>query len=582
MVFNTVSGNGKLKTLKGTAGVDYIMGYGVQLVDGTPVEVVSWSTAESLFGYAGHDVLHGGGGSDTLSGDAGNDTLYGGTGSDKLYGGSGDDLLDGGAGVDLLDGGDGNDSLDGGSENDKLYGGHGSDELYGSSGNDLLDGGGENDYLSGGIGDDKINGGSGNDYLAGGTGNDTLDGESGDDTAAFSDGIMDVRFGSSNNRLTVITSSEGSDTLNAIEFVRLGEETFSISKFKNLNGVIARDDAYEAMEDDLGLNSDDLLGNDLILNNGEAVANAPLTLVTDANGLVGETTEGVKVYLGEEGLYFEQNGYRYLQEGEILETQFSYTVRNATGASDTATVALEITGVNSLIGYYSMVEHYNLEVVEGSWCEQPILAAGFEALEINDFGAEELAGIDSLALYLWGFDPYISDRIDAIDEWVYNGGDLVIYQGMNWGEPSSFLPGLAEATEFISYYSTDAVDFAKDDGSFAIGPGGTLDDGSLDYFSDTENMAIASSLDPSAFVIQMDEYEPFLVTTFGYEYGEGTVVYSSLQIEDNLYYYSYMDENASRPAFEYAVNVMDWLGSGADLTLAGIPVGEYMDGLILG
>ena len=47
------------------------------------------STAFTVFGEAGNDVIYGG---------SGNDKLYGGAGNDKLYGNAGDDLLDSGTG----------------------------------------------------------------------------------------------------------------------------------------------------------------------------------------------------------------------------------------------------------------------------------------------------------------------------------------------------------------------------------------------------------------------------------------------------------------------------------------------------
>jgi Ca2+-binding RTX toxin-like protein len=96
---------------------------------------------DTIYDFAGDDVLIGNGGSDVLYGSylGGNDTLFGGQGDDTLigcnsgenalYGESGNDLLlSFGAGADTLDGGVGNDTLGAGYGGiDTLIGGQGSD-----------------------------------------------------------------------------------------------------------------------------------------------------------------------------------------------------------------------------------------------------------------------------------------------------------------------------------------------------------------------------------------------------------------------------------------------------------------------
>lgn len=69
--------NGKIVTILGTSGVDFL--------NGTP----------------GPDVMHGLGGDDIIRGFGGNDTICGGDGNDTLYGGDGNNALDGGSGIDL-------------------------------------------------------------------------------------------------------------------------------------------------------------------------------------------------------------------------------------------------------------------------------------------------------------------------------------------------------------------------------------------------------------------------------------------------------------------------------------------------
>ena len=61
---------------------------------------------QTLYGFAGDDIINGGGGNDKIDGGNGHDTLAGGTGNDTLDGGNGNDILAGGTGTDVLYGGD--------------------------------------------------------------------------------------------------------------------------------------------------------------------------------------------------------------------------------------------------------------------------------------------------------------------------------------------------------------------------------------------------------------------------------------------------------------------------------------------
>ncbi len=92
--------------------------------------VLSDTSANTLNGGNGNDLIYGGSGIDTIHGDADNDTLYGLDGNDILFGDAGADFLSGGNGNDALSGGTGNDILYGNSGNDTLNGGDGDDVLY--------------------------------------------------------------------------------------------------------------------------------------------------------------------------------------------------------------------------------------------------------------------------------------------------------------------------------------------------------------------------------------------------------------------------------------------------------------------
>ncbi len=92
------------------------------------------------------------------------------------------------------------------------------DVINGQDGDDTLDGLSGNDLLRGNTGNDILLGGRGNDLLNGGNGNDTLQGEAGQDTL----------IGGSGSDLFVLTSGQGTDTINDFKFsqqdqIELGE-----------------------------------------------------------------------------------------------------------------------------------------------------------------------------------------------------------------------------------------------------------------------------------------------------------------------------------------------------------------------
>jgi len=100
----------------------------------------------------------------TLTGTPGPDLLFGTPGRDVICGLGGDDVLDGNGGNDVLKAGPGRDLLNGGNGNDLLFGGPGADKLQGDHGRDVLFGGAGNDtfFVWDGFAD-RVDGGDGTD-----------------------------------------------------------------------------------------------------------------------------------------------------------------------------------------------------------------------------------------------------------------------------------------------------------------------------------------------------------------------------------------------------------------------------------
>lgn len=152
----------------GTSGNDVLLGDPTYSLEAG----IYLPTSDSLYGFAGDDLLSGRGGNDSLLGGSGKDTLYGDSGDDSLFGEDGDDALFGYGDNDVLRGGIGN---------DRLLGDDGNDTLYAEDGNDDLSGGAGNDTLFGESGNGRLAGNSGNDTFIISGGKHNLSDEQGDE-----------------------------------------------------------------------------------------------------------------------------------------------------------------------------------------------------------------------------------------------------------------------------------------------------------------------------------------------------------------------------------------------------------------
>jgi len=201
------------------------------------------TSAVTLAGGAGNDVLSGGSGNDHFNGNDGNDTETGGLGNDTLNGDAGNDSLSGGAGDDWLLGGSGNNTLIGGDGNDYFNAFSGSNSVDGGAGADTILLGDGADTINGGAGADSISAGSGNDRIAltDGFGNDTIDaGETGES-------LGDTLDGSALTTATTLTYSgaeagtlaSGADTLSftGVEQATLGAGADSVNATASSTGV---------------------------------------------------------------------------------------------------------------------------------------------------------------------------------------------------------------------------------------------------------------------------------------------------------------------------------------------------------
>jgi len=194
----TIFGTNGPDVISGTAGDDVIHG-----LAGDDI-ILGLEGNDVICGGPGIDAVHGGRGNDVIFGDQGNDILFGNRGEDEIEGGAGQDTIEGGFDNDILSGGfhkdllkgqAGDDTIMGGDGQDWIFGGVGTDGIWGDSGSDTIHGGSQGDTIRGGDGNDTIHGNDGPDIIQGNEGNDTIDGNQGNDTISGKNGNDTIRGG---------------------------------------------------------------------------------------------------------------------------------------------------------------------------------------------------------------------------------------------------------------------------------------------------------------------------------------------------------------------------------------------------
>ncbi len=260
---------------------------GVNVIISNAALIVGTPGADWICAGPGANEIRGLGGDDHLFGKGGDDTLNGGNGDDTLYGNAGDDTLEGRGGNDTLRGGGGDDTLKGGGGDDDLQAGGGNDVLTGGAGADTVHGGADDDRLIGGQGDDTLRGAAGVDHAGGGPGTDGC----------------------------------------------YASETMAACELPNTAPVATDDEAATAFDAavtiDVADNDTDADGDTLTVDSLDTAATLGAAAIND--GMVD---------------YDPAGAFDDLEPGTVATDTFDYTVADALGATDTATVTVTITRDN--------------------------------------------------------------------------------------------------------------------------------------------------------------------------------------------------------------------------------------------
>ena len=270
------------------------------------------------------------------------DTINGTNQSDILVARNGNDTVNGAGGNDIITGGNGNDTLNGGAGNDIIDGGNG---------NDIVNGGAGSDILLGGNGDDTLDGGSGSDLLSGGNGDDILIYRASENADACD--VYDGGNGQDKLRLMVTQAMAASAKFQAdiaALQAKLAHGSASYS-FKSFDLAVTSIEKLEIVVESAPVNHAPVAVADTVSATEDTsltiLASALLANDTDADA--GDTKTLVSVQNAQHGTASINSAGNvvFLADADYAGVaSFTYTMRDAAGATSTATVTVNVAAVN--------------------------------------------------------------------------------------------------------------------------------------------------------------------------------------------------------------------------------------------
>ncbi|WP_428266854.1 hypothetical protein [Haliangium sp.] len=212
-----------------------------------------------------------------------------------------------------------------------------------------------------------------------------------------------------------------------------------------------------------------------------------------------------------------------------------------------------------------VVGFYDMSLGEGNPTQEPgIVAAGGQPVNITALSADELAAIGVLLVQNpsnGGFGGEYLSQVPAIQEAVSNGLVLIIHDRFVT-EAESVLPGGAAFNILRDFADDSNIDILDDSTLVTDGPGGVLDDTSLDGgTSSSHGFAVAGTL-PGDSVNIMSRTNQSEIVSMCYGYGQGAVYYSTIPLD---FYLAGAGPNPPRDNFAqvYAPNVVAYGIAGA-------------------
>ncbi|MBD2096465.1 cadherin-like domain-containing protein [Trichocoleus sp. FACHB-591] len=258
--------------------------------------------------------------------------------------------------------------------------------------------------------------------------------------------------------------------------------------------------------------------------------------------------------LGDEGELFSA----YVRGIEISEPALAamqFENDQVEGVVDGIPLALEASSLR--VGYYDMsLGSGNASQVEA------IQAAGHIPILITSLSDAELASINMLVVQNpnnSGFGSEYLARLSAINLAVESGLKLIIHD-RHVASAETILPGSVGFNIVRDFSDSFNINFIDDNHSVASGPGGNLNDGSLDQGNySSHGFALSGTLPVDADLI-LSQGDASKIVTFSYRHGNGHVIYSSIPLD--VYLGDVIGNGGTggiyRNAEEYAANLIDY------------------------
>ncbi len=236
---------------------------------------------------------------------------------------------------------------------------------HGNPGADVIDGQATDEFVDGKSGDDAVSGGSGNDWVKGGSGNDLLtytveDNETSSDQydggSGIDDLLLDMTFDSWMRLdvqddiarylpwLEAHLNKKGMATGQSFEF------DFASLLARKIENLRVRVDGVELNPEDEAVTlTDDAFAwtEDQVLPGGNVLLNDDVPdLVRSVELVAGPAVGSISIDVSGQFSYDYGDSFQYLSLGESAFMSFSYRVTDADMDAETATVNIEIIGVN--------------------------------------------------------------------------------------------------------------------------------------------------------------------------------------------------------------------------------------------
>jgi hypothetical protein len=243
----------------------------------------------------------------------------------------------------------------------------------------------------------------------------------------------------------------------------------------------------------------------------------PFSTVTDAAGMF--TFPAVPTNLGD--LVVSASA---LIDGELAFGESDPTPPLRGGVTDVGEVVLE---TGAVVGYY------DLNLNRGSGIQvQPILTAGFEAVDVGDLRTADLGQFDILFVQNpsnGGYSSIYRNNLGKIFDWIGAGG-VLIFHDRHVTTAASVLPG-TPGSIFRNFTDDSNIDIVDGTTRVTDGPGGLLDNSSLDGGnSSSHGFATAGTIPPDGQGV-LSTGNPANLVLYSYGFGAGGVVYSTIPLD---------------------------------------------------